>query len=57
MKALTFTAIGRSKHRLTVPQKHVDSIIKQLGMPSMDNYIFTVEIKSIKSPHGVEFLV
>lgn len=56
MKALTFSAIGRTKHRLTLPQKHVDAIIRELGIPSLDNYIITCEIKSIKSPQGIEFL-
>lgn len=56
MKALKFTAVSRTKNRLTLPQKHVDAIMRELGVPRLDNYIITCEIKSIKSPQGVEFL-
>ena len=56
MKALNFAQVVREKSRVTIPKANVTSLCRELGMPSIDGYILIFEIKSIKSPHGVEFL-
>ncbi len=55
-KALKFAAIVRERNRIQLPIKNVRRIEKELGMPSMNNYLIVIEIKSIKSSQGVEFL-
>ena len=56
MKALRFAQVVREKFRITIPFYTRKTIIRELGMPSLDGYILTFKIESIKSPDGIEFL-
>ena len=56
MKALNFAQVVRERSRVTIPKYNVITLCRELGMPSIDGYILTFEIKSIKSPQGTEFL-
>ena len=49
MKAATFAAVVRDKHRITIPRANNKAICRVLKIPDLDGYLVIVKILKVSS--------